>query len=405
MITLSLIQQKATEYFDTVRAIRQHMHMFPELSFNEYKTSEYIQARLQAAGIPFKAGYVNTGIVALIKGKNPDSKTILLRADMDALPIEEKNKTAYASQHPGVMHACGHDVHSACVLGAAFILHDCRDAFEGTVKVMFQPGEEVLPGGAHLMIEAGVLQDPKVDKAIALHVFPSMETGRVGFKEGMYMASTDELYLTVKGKGGHAAMPGDYINPLIIASELLLTIQKRFMDGPVENPKGQDKIPTVIAFGKIEGKGATNVIPETVEIAGTFRTMNEDWRKEVHAQLKALVQEVSSKYGVESHLRIEKGYPFLVNDEGFTRSCRQAACNYLGAEQVEELPLRMTAEDFAFISQQVPSCFFRLGTGNTSKGITSGVHTPTFDIDEQALLTGTGLLAWLCLQELSSKPI
>ncbi len=402
MPLIKKIKERAAHYDAYLRSIRRHLHQHPELSFEEYKTSEFIQKKLAEAGIPFTNGHVKTGIVALIKGKNPDKKIILLRADMDALPIEEKNETSYRSQNKGVMHACGHDAHSSCALGAAFILNDLKNDFEGTVKIMFQPGEEVLPGGASLMIEDGVLENPKVEKAIALHVFPSMEMGKLGFRSGMYMASTDELYLSVHGKGGHAAMPADYVNPLIIAAEILLKINSQFNNPDFLKQQGAEGIPTVVAFGKIEGKGATNVIPDVVEIAGTFRTMDEAWRSKAHSLLQQLVEEISDKYGIASVIRIEKGYPFLVNDEAFTESCTKAAKNYLGEQQVEDLPLRMTAEDFAFISQKVPSCFFRLGTGNIAQGIGSGVHTPTFDIDERALEIGAGILAYLTITELNT---
>jgi amidohydrolase len=402
MLPVENIKALSQKYFTRVLEIRRHLHQYPELSFQEFETSKYIQQQLSSANIPFTTGYVKTGIVAIIHGKHPNKKTLLLRADMDALPIEEKNSVAYKSSNAGVMHACGHDVHTAIGLGAAFVLNDLKNEFEGTVKIMFQPGEEVLPGGASLMIQAGVLESPKVDKALALHVFPSMETGKVGFKSGMYMASTDELYITVNGKGGHAAMPSDYINPLLIASEILLEIEKTFMRLNAQKGTPGENIPTVVAFGKIEGKGATNVIPETVEIAGTFRTMDENWRESVHQQLQHIVKSISEKYHIASFLRIEKGYPFLVNDIAFTDACFEKAQQYLGPENVEELPLRMTAEDFAFISQRVPSCFFRLGTANTQRGITSGVHTATFDIDERALEIGTGLMAWLAMQELNA---
>lgn len=402
MIQAAQIKKLAQNYFLRIKGVRRHLHANPELSFQEYKTSEYIQKQLKEAGIEFTTGHVKTGIIAMIKGKNPTKKTILLRGDMDALPIEEKNKVEYCSKNKGIMHACGHDVHSACALGAAFILNELKNEFEGTVKIVFQPGEEVLPGGASLMIKEGLLENPKVDKAIALHVFPSMETGKVGFRSGMYMASTDELYLTVNGKGGHAAMVNEYVNPLLIASEILLEVNRKFMSqNALKGSKGEN-IPTVVAFGKIEGKGATNVIPDQVEIEGTMRTMNEEWRKEIHLDLKSIVKEISAKYKIDSEIRIEHGYPFLVNDEKFTQSCMKNAQEFLGQEKVEELPLRMTAEDFAFITQKVPSCFFRLGTGNKEKGITSGVHTATFDIDENALEIGMGLMASLCIQELDS---
>lgn len=397
MVNAEHIKSLAEKNFQKVLEIRKHIHANPELSFEEFKTSEYIATILDSLGIEYTKGIVKTGIVAMIKGKNPERRTLLLRADMDALPIVEANNVEYVSKNHGVMHACGHDVHSASLLGAAAILNECKDSFEGTIKLIFQPGEEVLPGGASLMIQEGVLKNPEVNIAIAQHVHPSMETGKVGFRSGMYMASTDEIYLTVTGKGGHAAMPAEYNNPLLIASEILLELKKKFPND------GKSEIPTVLAFGKIEGKGATNVIPERVELAGTFRTMNEKWRKEAHAEITRIVNEVAKKNNGTADLRIEIGYPFLVNDEKVTELCRSAAIQYLGKENVEELPLRMTAEDFAFFSQQVPCCFYRLGTGNKSKGITSGVHTSTFDIDENALRIGSGLMAWLTIQQLNAQ--
>ncbi len=391
------IKQLASRYFKEVQAIRHHLHSHPELSFKEFRTSDYIAAQLQAKGIAFTRGHAGTGIVATIQGQDPARDVVLLRADMDALPIQEKSTAAYASCVPGVMHACGHDVHSACMLGAAFILNETKNDWQGTVKIMFQPGEEVLPGGASLMIKEGVLHNPEVSKALALHVYPSMPAGRAGFRPGMYMASTDELYITVNGKGGHAAMPADYINPLLIASELLLKINDTFMKPGALKGTAGETIPTVVAFGKIEGRGATNVVPQTVELAGTMRTMNEDWRAEIKRRLADIVKNVSDQYGIESQLRIEHGYPFLVNNEPFTDSCSALAQQYLGRENVEDLPLRMTAEDFAFITQQVPSCFFRLGTAGPDNTFRSGVHTPTFDIHETALETGMGLMAWLAV--------
>jgi amidohydrolase len=385
--------------------IRRHLHANPELSFEEFNTSDYIASKLTEFNIPFKQGFVKTGIVALIEGKNPSKKIIALRGDMDALPILEKNTCEYKSKNEGVMHACGHDVHSASLLGVARILNELKSEFEGTVKFIFQPGEEKLPGGASLMIKEGVLENPKPDSIFAQHVFPSMETGKVGFRSGMYMASTDEIYVTVKGKGGHAAMPNDYNNPLLIASQILIDLNKAFMIFPPSYSllEGDNvRPPTVLAFGKIVGNGATNVIPDEVKLEGTFRTMDEKWRKEAHLKMKQIAEEVAQRMGGECDFVIEHGYPFLVNDIKVTNRAREAAENYLGKENVEELPLRMTAEDFSFFSQQVPSCFYRLGTGNISKGITSGVHTATFDIDEKALEIGVGLMAWLTLNELDA---
>ncbi|MES2761667.1 MAG: M20 family metallopeptidase [Bacteroidota bacterium] len=401
MSVLNTIKQLAATHFNEVVAFRQHIHKNPELSFEEFKTAEYVCSVLDKYQIAYAKGIVKTGIVAIIEGKNPTKKVILLRADLDALPIEEKNKTDYISQNVGVMHACGHDVHTASVLGTAIILNQLKTEFEGTVKIMFQPGEEVLPGGSSLMIKEGVLQNPKVNMAIAQHVFPSMETGKVGFKSGMYMASTDELHITITGKGGHAAMAGEYNNPLMVAASIIKEIEKQFpflidAEGVARNT--QNNIPTVIAFGKIEGKGATNVIPESVYLAGTFRTMDEVWRKEVKEKIKRIILSVCEIYKVTADISIIDGYPFLTNDRTVTEHCKQAAIGYLGKENVEDLPLRMTAEDFAYITQQVPSCFYRLGTGNKAKGITSGVHTATFDIDEKALEISTGLMAWMVIK-------
>jgi amidohydrolase len=389
----SKIQQAATNNLKEIIDIRRHLHANPELSFEEYKTSEFIASTLKKYQIPFKTGIVKTGIVAVIEGKNPSKKVIALRADMDALPITEANTCDYKSKNIGVMHACGHDVHSASLLGAAKILNELKNEFEGSIKLFFQPGEEKLPGGASLMIQEGVLENPHTQTIFGQHVFPTMETGKVGFRNGMYMASTDEIYIKVIGKGGHAAMPKDYNSPLLIASRIMLELNKEFM-------QQEQPAPTVLAFGKIVGSGATNVIPDEVNIEGTFRTLNEEWRREAKIKMKTLAEKIAKEMGGSCEYVIENGYPFLVNDETTTTRARAAAEEYLGKENVEELPLRMTAEDFAFFSQKVPACFYRLGTANKAKGITSGVHTATFDIDERALEIGAGLMAWLAVNEL-----
>ena len=403
MSTINTIKNLANFHFKDVVEFRRHIHQHPELSFQEFKTSEFVCSILDKHSISYTKGIVKTGVVAIIEGKNPSKKTILIRADLDALPIEEKNSVKYISKNSGVMHACGHDAHTASVLGTAIILNELKSEFEGTVKIMFQPGEEVLPGGASLMIKEGVLQNPKVDVAIAQHVFPSMEVGKVGFRSEMYMASTDEIHITVTGKGGHAAMAGEYNNPILVAATIIKEIEKQFpfvIDDEGVSRNTNNTIPTVIAFGKIEGKGATNVIPETVYLAGTLRTMDELWRNEVKEKIKQISNDVCQIYKVKIDLNIIDGYPFLSNDIAVTNLCKQAAVEYLGQENVEDLPLRMTAEDFAHISQVIPSCFYRLGTGNKLKGITSGVHTATFDIDEDALKISTGLMAWIAFKQL-----
>lgn len=371
--------------------IRRHIHAHPELSFEEYNTSKYIAEKLRSWGIPFKEGIVKTGIVALVEGKMSASKTVALRADMDALPITEANEVDYKSKNTGVMHACGHDVHTSALLGAAKILNEIKNEFSGTVKLIFQPGEEKAPGGASLMIKEGVLEKPKPDSIFAQHVFPSLETGKVGFRSGKYMASTDEIYLTVKGKGGHAAMKGTYVNPLLIASEILLGLENKFSGCSV---------PTVLAFGRMHAHGATNVIPDEVKIDGTFRTMDEAWRTEAHRLISELCKSKAGIMGGECEVRIMAGYPALINDERTTLRAKKSAEEFLGKDNVIDLDLRMTGEDFSFFAQKIPACFYRLGTGNTAKGIISGVHTPTFDIDESALKTGMGLMAWIAVTEL-----
>ena len=393
------IKSLSANYLEEVINIRRHLHRNPELSFLEFETSAFVAQKLREYNIPYTAGIVETGIVAILEGKNPSKKTVALRADLDALPIEETNKSAYKSQVPGVMHACGHDVHTASLLGVARILGDLRNELEGTVKFIFQPGEEKLPGGAKLMIEQGVLENPVPASIFAQHVFPSMEAGKVGFRSGMYMASTDEIYVTVKGKGGHAAMPDQYINPIIIASHIITSLQAVFMDKKTLDIPG---IPTVLAFGKIIANGATNVIPDETRMEGTFRTMDEKWRLEAHAKMKKIAESIAENMGGSCEFNIIKGYPFLVNNEQITFNARKSAEEYLGKENVEELELRMTAEDFSFYSQRIPACFYRLGTGNKAKGITAGVHTSIFDIDEKALEIGMGLMAWITVKELSS---
>jgi len=397
------IQELSEKYLSEITEVRRHIHANPELSFEEYNTSRFISGKLKEWGIPYKDGIVKTGIVALITGAKLPSpsgrdrvgpvRCIALRADMDALPITETNDVEYISKNVGVMHACGHDVHTSCMLGAAQILNELKNEFSGTVKLIFQPGEEKAPGGASLMIKECVLEDPKPDAIIAQHVFTDLEAGKVGFRSGKYMASTDEVYLTVKGKGGHAAMKGTYVNPLLIASEILIELEKVF------SFKGG--IPTVLAFGRMHANGATNVIPDEVKIDGTFRTMDEVWRKEAHAIIEQVASSKAKSMGGGCEVYVMTGYPALINDEQTTVKAKKHAEEFLGKENVSELELRMTGEDFSFFAQKVPACFYRLGTGNKSKGITSGVHTPTFNIDESALKTGMGLMAWIALNQLA----
>ena len=381
------IQQLAQKYHPHIVTIRREIHAHPELSYQENNTAALIAGELKKLNISYTSGVAQTGIVALIEGRNPDSRCIALRADMDALPISEQNTCSYRSQNEGVMHACGHDVHTANLLGAAMILHELRGEWEGSVKLIFQPSEEKMPSGANAMIQAGVMDSPSVDAIYGLHVHPELEAGQVGFRQGQFMASADEVYLTVIGKGGHAAQPSQFISPLIIAAEILLALK----------PLTDMTVPTVLSFGIIKADGATNVIPDRAELAGTLRCFDETLRIERHSEIARICQEVAMRYGGNCEVNIVHGYPVLYNNEKLTNKAQANAKNYLGAENVHDLPIRMGAEDFAYYSQLVPACFYRIGVANASKGITSAIHTATFDIDESALLTSVGLTAWIAV--------
>jgi amidohydrolase len=389
------IKALAQQYKPDVIGVRRHLHAHPELSFQEFETSAYIQSVLTQWGIPFKNNIVKTGIVATIEGRNPQSKTIALRADIDALPIVEENDVPYKSVNTGVMHACGHDAHTSSLLGVARILSTLKDEFEGTVRLLFQPGEERIPGGAKLMIEEGVLENPRPYSILGQHVLPQLEAGKVGFKGGMFMASADELYVTVRGKGGHGAMPHLTIDPILVASHIIIALQQ------LVSRNAQPGVPTVLSFGKFIANGATNIIPDVAVLEGTFRTMNEPWREKAHGLMKHMAETIAQSMGATCEFTVLKGYPFLVNDEDVTARARQAAVEFLGEENVVDLESRMTAEDFAYFSQVLPACFYRLGTGNAARNITSGIHTPTFDIDEDSLETGMGLMAYLAVKELA----
>lgn len=376
---------------------RRYLHSRPELSFEEEKTSRFVAENLKQIGLIPQEGIGGYGLSALIEGKNPSSKVVALRADMDALPIMEANDVPYKSQYPGIMHACGHDVHTTSLLGTAKILHELRNDFEGSVKLVFQPAEEKAPGGASLMIKDGILQNPAPVSMIGQHVSPGIPVGKIGFREGMYMASTDELYLTVIGKGGHGAAPHQLIDPVVIASHIIIALQQIISRNKV--PAN----PSVLSFGRFIADGVTNVVPDEVTIQGTWRCMDEVWREDGLKRMKKMAEGIAESMGGRCVFEVVKGYPFLKNEPELTRRMKSAAIDYLGEENVLDLDIWMAGEDFAFYSQIVDSCFYRIGTRNEAKGIISGVHTPTFDIDEDALRIGPGLMAWLAMQELSSK--
>ncbi|MBP6302537.1 MAG: amidohydrolase [Bacteroidia bacterium] len=389
------IRKAAADLLPHITSVRRHLHAHPELSFEEFKTAAFVDEQLKSMGIADVQTMANTGRVATIKGRNPEKKVVALRADMDALPIQEQNNVPYKSGNDGVMHACGHDVHTSSLLGAANILNGLKDQFEGTIKLVFQPGEEKLPGGASLMIKEGVLKNPVVNSMFGQHVMPFLPAGKVGFRSGLYMASTDEIYVTVKGKGGHGAMPHLNIDTVMITAQMLTALQQVVSRGA--NPT----VPSVLSFGKVIANGATNVIPDEVYLEGTFRTLDEKWRKEAHQLMLKIANGVAESLGGSVEFNIMKGYPFLKNDEQLTAKAKQAAIDYLGADNVVDLDIWMAAEDFSFYSQEVPACFYRLGTRNEARGITSSVHTPTFDIDESALEVGMGLMAWQAIKELT----
>lgn len=375
--------QAARQIHSRLIEIRRHLHMHPELSFQEVETARYIAGLLDEWGVTYRIGIAGTGIIAEIGGGS--GKIIGIRADMDALPITEKSTHDYVSKNIGVMHACGHDVHMTCALGALLLLRN--KALPHGIRFIFQPGEEKLPGGASLMISEGAIQG--IEKLLALHVYPHLPSGYVGFKPGRYMASSDEVYITVKGKGGHGALPHLNHDPVVAASQLVLALQQvvsRFVP---------PSVPSVLSIGRFIANGTTNVIPDIVQLEGTFRTMDESWREKAHDSIRQIADSICSAAGVTAEVTIVRGYPALVNDEDFTRRSIELAGELLGLDQVKELDIRMTAEDFAFYSQQIPCCFFRLGTGNEEKNTLHSVHTPYFDVDEDALITGSALLAWL----------
>lgn len=374
-------------FFDEIVSIRRYMHMHPELSFQEFETSNYIKSILKSWDINFLDGYANTGILVNLEGKESSSRVIALRADFDALPILEENDVEYKSKNEGIMHACGHDAHTASMLGALKILHKTKDHWRGTIKFIFQPAEERLPGGAMQMIEEGVLKNPNVQHVIAQHVLPELEVGKVGFRCGTYMASTDELYVTISGKGGHAAIPSSYNNPIIASSELVLDLNQFF----------NDKADAIFAIGYINGIGSTNIIPNEVNLMGTFRALDESFRLESHNHMNRIVDQVAKKYNIKIDLNIKKGYPALNNDIQFTLNQINKAKEFLGEKNVIDLPIRMTAEDFSYFANAVPSCFYRLGTGNKDKGLIHGLHTSKFNIDEDSLKIGMGLMAFLAI--------
>lgn len=379
-----LARQMAPEFI----SIRRHLHAHPELSYQEFETSAFIQQKLTEYNIPFEVK-ATTGVIGVIEGKNPSSRVVALRGDMDALPITEENDVDYKSTKPGIMHACGHDVHTSCLLGAAKILSQTKDEWEGTVKFLFQPGEEKNPGGASLLIKEKALENPKPECIFALHVNPQLEVGKLSFRAGKVMASADELYFTIRSKGGHAAAPHLTVDTILVASHLVVALQQIIS-------RNRDPLyPSVLSITSFQGGFTTNVIPSEVNLMGTFRAMDEEWRFKAHDIIRKLATELVESMGAEIDLHIDVGYPTVYNNEALNSLAKKIALDFMGGTNVEETEIRMGAEDFGFYSQLLPGCFFRLGTANKNKGIIAGVHTPKFNIDESAIETGIGIMATL----------
>jgi hippurate hydrolase len=393
---LAETQALAEVVFPEVVRLRRMIHACPELAFEEVETARLVVDTLRPLGLDVENGVAKTGVVATLHGAHP-GPTLLLRADMDALPIQEANTFDFASRHPGRMHACGHDAHTASLLGTALILHRMRDHLHGTIRLVFQPSEEKLPGGATVMIAEGVLEANARSNApeavFGQHVMPDLPAGMLGFRSGMYMASADELYLSVRGQGGHAAAPhrlqGDAV---LAAAQVVVALQ-----GVVSRHCPPD-VPSVLSIGKVVAEGATNVLPHEVRMEGTFRAMDEAWRFRAHDLIRRIVQHTAAACGCEADVDIRVGYPELYNAPEPTRLARQAAREYVGAANVVDLDLWFASEDFAFFLREKPGSFYRLGTGNPARGITHGLHTPQFTIDEEALRIGSGFMAYLALR-------
>jgi amidohydrolase len=389
---ISLIKSRSIELYEKVKGYREHLHKYPELSYQEFETMKFVSEQLTKLDIPHTTKIGGTGIIAMIEGRHHQGlNCVALRADLDALPIIEENDVEYKSTYNGVMHACGHDVHTAILLGAAELLNEIKEELKQPIKLIFQPGEEKNPGGATYMIRDGALENPKVDKIFALHVFPDLPSGELGFRGGRYMASCDEIYITIHGKGGHGATPHQCVDPIVIGANLILQLQQ------IVSRKCDPKIPCVLSFGHFEALGATNIIPSKAIIKGTFRTMDEDWREKALELIKLQTQEIVNLHGGNVDIEISRGYPCVDNDEKITEELKEKSKVLISENKIHDLPIRLTSEDFAFYSQVTPACFFRLGVRNESKGIIHGVHHPKFDIDPESLRLGVQIMTLACL--------
>jgi len=392
------IEQLAEQHFQDIVRIRRHIHQHPELSFEEAETSLYIQEQLRISGIPFNKGFVGTGIAGWINGRSEKGMTVALRADMDALPVQEKNDLPFKSKNEGKMHACGHDMHMSALLGASRILQSLRDEFNGKIWLIFQPAEEKLPGGASLMLQEGVFGNSLPDVIIGQHVMPLLEAGKVGYRPGKYMASTDEIYITVKGSGGHAAMPWQLTDPVLIAAHIIVALQQ------IISRQANPAIPSVLSFGRVEALGATNIIPSEVKMAGTFRTMNEPWRKEAHEKITRMAMSIAAGMGGSCEVDIQHGYPVLFNHEVYTRRAADYSRQLLGDKNVVDLEMRMTAEDFAYFAEKIPGVFYRFGITDAEGRFSYPLHSSGFMADEVSLKTAMANMAYVAMCFLNDRP-
>jgi len=383
------IQLLTAKYQKYVVECYHHLHAHPELSFHEFETAHFIESELSKMGIPYRAGIGGTGILGKIEGRNPLKMVIALRADIDALPVCEEVEIPWKSTNENVMHACGHDAHTVSLLGAAQILKELRNDFEGTILLVFQPGEEKAPGGARLMLEDGVFDELEPELILGQHVSVDYPTGTMGFLSGMIMASADEIHVKIHGKGGHGALPHLCNDTVLAAAQTLVALQQ------VRSRLCHPLTPMVLTFGRFVALGAQNIIPNEVQLSGTFRTSDEKWRAEAKEHIRHIITETAAAYGCTAEIDIPDGYPCVVNNETITNKARTFASEWVGEPNIRTLEVRMTSEDFGFFTQKYPCTFYRFGVKGEVNANTGGLHSSTFQIDEKALETGMGGMAWL----------
>lgn len=394
-----IIRNGAAELQSRVVEIRRHLHSIAELSFEEVETSAYIAGELKAAGISFES-VAGTGLIAHIEGlregASGNNDAVVLRADIDALPIEELSDLPFKSKNRGVMHACGHDVHAAVLLATLLLLNSRRELFGGNILGLFQPGEELCPGGASLVLKEKPFDRWNIKAFIGEHVAAELFSGQLGLRAGQYMASSDEIRITVHGRGGHAALPHTTIDPITPAAQMLLSIK--------EIAKGEDlPAPTVVAIGKVMAEGATNIIPSNVYMEGTMRTFNEAWRAEIKSRIRSIAADIATENGATVSVDIADGYPCVFNNEELTSKAQTILSSLWGEEHIEQLDLRMTAEDFGFYTELYPSLFYRLGVKHRDGSSCGLLHNANFNPDESGLSVGIASLSMLAIELLNSK--